>query len=53
MAGRLQDAVAVVNDVEPAKVNSTVGEARAVLERLVAEALNYIFRNHGRPEIAE
>ena len=34
MAGRLQDAVAVVNDVEPGKVNSTVGEARAVLERL-------------------
>jgi len=34
MAGRLQDAVAVVNDVEVGKVNSTVGEARAVLERL-------------------
>ena len=34
MAGRLQDAVAVVNDVEPGKAAGTIGEARAVLERL-------------------
>lgn len=26
---------------------------RTTQQRLVAEALNYIFRNHGRPEIAE
>jgi len=34
MAGRLQDAVAVVNNVEQGKAESTVGEARAALDRL-------------------
>ena len=34
MAGRLKSAIAVVNCVEPTKVKTTVGEARAALERL-------------------
>ena len=34
MAGRLHDAIAIINDVEQSKVESTVGEASAVLERL-------------------
>jgi cellulose biosynthesis protein BcsQ len=34
MAGRLPDAVAVVNDEEPGKADSTVAEAEAVLKRL-------------------